>query len=118
MSNPRCPCLTRFPGLDPAADIYVRIQGISYNYGVGYGLHRCAAHDAGKRPLCNVAAAPSWCSAPWCYVDASACAPNITTTASYYLGDTATHYSYEACDSSDETAFSGQVKRALPLASS
>ena len=38
------------------------------SYGVG-----CAAHDATVHPVCMGAAPPSWCSAPWCFVDGPEC---------------------------------------------
>ena len=52
-------------------------------YGPSYGIG-CAAHDNGLAPFCDLDR-ESWCNSPWCWVNASECAPDFQPTPSSYF---------------------------------
>jgi hypothetical protein len=101
-------------GINGSATTIVTVDLRTYDYGRGYGLGGCAAHDALQPPSCRVVLSPqqtsvavqlpSWCFLPWCYVNGSACEQRYEPTPSTYDWGTPVpdlHYSYKTCNASD-----------------
>jgi len=120
-ANASCQCLDSLQHIGINASAPVGIGGVLYDYGPGYGVGGCSAHDALLPPSCEISLPrdsarvsvelPTWCFLPWCYVNASACAGSgvATVRAKYEFAWTNTrdehrsqlHYSYETCNSHD-----------------
>ena len=70
-------------------------------YGPSYGIG-CAAHDNGLAPFCDLDR-ESWCNSPWCWVNASECAPDFQPTpSSYFEGRLGLTYSYLSCNATND----------------
>ena len=94
-------------------------------YPVGYGVG-CERHDLLKPPSCEPEwcaelsgeCARRWCSEPWCYVNATACAlqqnPNSYIWLNQLPGNgSALSYSYETCNGTDTFA-QEHIERTAP----
>jgi hypothetical protein len=95
-ADAQCPCLqaaaqANYTGIGV-------IWGEPYDFGSGYGMDECRAHDEGLPPVCEGPAGggqPRWCTKPWCYVNSSVCdKPNSPSI--LFPGFA---YSYAACGS-------------------
>ena len=105
-----CQCLDSLAAYNYTGDLLVDIKGVMYDYGSGYGLKSCSAHDFQRPPLCDSTNAPSWCGQLWCWVDATNCTESPQPSA-YLEG---AYYSYATCGASDSyldwnSPFAGMV---------
>ena len=108
-SSLACPCISSYSGYN-VTDVNANAGGATFTafspgsaFGEQYGLG-CSAHDMGLAPFCDnaVLVAPSWCTANWCWVNASNCDASYAPTASAFFEDsTGLTYSYDTCNSTN-----------------